>query len=151
MTGTTDSTTRTTDPLMVQPRRQLLIGLALLVVGCAGAAGLVQAGADVAAGPAFVVAVWGLAMIANGFRLMRRASLNEPRPAEGNGFATGGAVALALAFLLPPAGVLVAAYSDPTARRRGQALYPLAIAIGTVLTVLYTMLIIMTAALARSS
>lgn len=134
---------------MVAPGRQALIGAVLLVVGCLVFAGLVVAGANVVSGVGLVLAVWGLALLANAVRLARRHRPSSDRQSEKKGFEKPGLVALVLAFLVPPVGVLVAAYS-PAKSRRGHALQPVAIAVGAILTVLYTFGIVLTAALARS-
>jgi putative Mn2+ efflux pump MntP len=136
------------DGAMVAPGRQALMGAVLLVVGCLVFAALVVAGANVVSGVGLVLAVWGVALLVNALVLARR----DKEPSEeqdGTDFDKRGLVALVLAFVVPPVGVLLAAYS-PVTSRRGRALQPLAIAIGAILTVLYTFGIVLSAAFARS-
>jgi energy-coupling factor transporter transmembrane protein EcfT len=133
---------------MVAPGRQALMGAVLLVVGCLVFAGLVVAGANVLSGVGLVLAVWGLALLVNALVLARRDRGSTDQQPE-TGFDKRGLVALVLAFVVPPIGVLVAAYS-PVNSHRGRGLQPLAIAVGAVLTVLYTFGIVLTAAFARS-
>ena len=145
---TTNATRDRTDPGMVRPGRQALLGAVLLIVGSLVFAGLVVAGANVVSGVGLVVAVWGVALLVSGALQSRKGSGD----ADDQGAAPSrarGVVALVLAFIIPPVGVLVAAYS-PARKKGGGGLEPLAIAIGAVLTVLYTFGIVLTAALARS-
>jgi putative Mn2+ efflux pump MntP len=118
-------------------------------VGCLVFAGLVVAGANVVSGVGLVLAVWGVALLVNALVLARRDKDSTEQQDETD-FDKRGLVALVLAFLVPPVGVLVAAYS-PVTSRRGRGLQPLAIAIGAILTVLYTFGIVLSAAFARSS
>jgi hypothetical protein len=140
--------TGTGDDLLVRPARQALLGAGLLFLGCALAVGIVQAGFNVLAGVGFVIAVWGAVLIVNGLVVARRERGGHAQPGDGS-FDRVAVLALALAVVVPPAGVLLAAYR-PVEGRRGQGLYALAIAIGAVLTVVYTLLIVFGAASARS-
>lgn len=145
------STTTTDDQAgLVRPKRQILIGLVLLLVGSVLGAALIEAGANVLAGPGLVVAVAGLVILGNGALLARPGAPSGDSDEPDGGVDRAGAVALALAVVLPPAGILVAAYS-PIRSRRGAGLRTAAFAVGAVLTVLYTFLLILGAAFARTS
>jgi hypothetical protein len=133
---------------VVRPRRQVLLGLVLLVVGCLAFLGLVAAGTTVLSSVGVVLAVAGLALIVNGAVLARRGGDEHP-PVLEEGVDRTAVVALALAVLLPPAGVLVASYA-PTGLRRGSGLGTVALVLGTILTILYTLLIVMFSALGVS-
>ena len=142
-----DSSTRN-DRAMVDGRRQVLRGLVALVVGCVVAYVLVRAGANTFSSLGFVIAVVGLILIGNGLVLQRRGGLrggDDPGGSDGTAIA-----ALVLAFVLPPAGVLLATYT-PQRSGRGHALGTAAVAIGAILTVVYTFLLVLGAAQESSS
>lgn len=133
---------------VVRPRRQVLLGLALLVAGCLAFAGLVAAGTTVLSSVGVVLAVAGLALLVNGAVLAHRGG-DEVPPVLHDGVDRTAVVALVLAVLLPPVGVLVACYA-PTGLRRGSGLGSVALVLGTILTVVYTLLAVMFSALGVS-
>lgn len=137
------------DGAMVQPRKQALTGAALLIVGCLVAVGIVEAGLNVLASVGAVLAVVGLVLIVNGLVSSRREGHGRSGSHD-DSFDSVAVVALVLAFLLPPVGLLLGAYR-PVEGRPGQRLYALAIAVGVVLTVVYTLLLILGAGLIRTS
>lgn len=144
---TTSSDRKRNDPGMVSPGRQELMGAVLLVVGCLVFAGLVVAGANVVSGVGLVLAVWGIALLVSGALQSRKhQGRSEERDEDGS---RTGLVALVLAFVIPPVGLLVAAYSPPKNRSSGLSAQALAVPIGAILTVLYTFGIILAAAMAR--
>jgi hypothetical protein len=135
------------DPLLVRPRKQSAVGAVLLVVGCALAVLIVEAGLNVLAGVGLVIAVCGIVLIVNGMLLERRQHAAPP-PGQDGRLDRVSVLALVLAVLVPPVGLLLAAYRPP-AGRHGEGLYVAAIAAGVALTVVYTMLAVMGAGLSR--
>jgi uncharacterized membrane protein YiaA len=131
---------------MVRPAKQGAIGAVLLVVGCAAFAVLVQAGANVLSSVGLVVAVAGLVMLGNAVVVRHRDG--ESSRAQQDGGTGRSVAALVLAFLLPPVGLLLAA-STRGASRTARDLEAAAILVGTVLTVVLTLVLIMTAGEAR--
>lgn len=127
---------------MVRPATQSAIGAGLLVVGCLAFAGLVQAGANVLSSVGLVLAVAGLVMLGNALVVSRREGDDNRLQQDGS---TGRSVAsLVLAFVLPPVGLLLAATSRGPSRR-ARDLEALAMLVGTVLTVVLTLVAITTA------
>ena len=61
----TTERTETRSGVMVAPKRQLVLGIVLLVIGVAAAIGLFTAGTTVAGGVGIVVAVCGLVLVGN--------------------------------------------------------------------------------------
>ena len=57
--------TETRSGAIVAPKRQLVLGIVLLVIGVAAAIGLFAAGTTVAVGVGILIAVWGLVLIGN--------------------------------------------------------------------------------------
>lgn len=138
--------TRTTDTGFAQPQRQVLLGLALLVVGAVAAVLLVQGDATTLAGAGYALGIAGLVLIGSGVVQHRAAS----HPTLADRGQDGPAVAaLVLAVLLPPLGVLVGAFAGVSSRR-GQSLATAAMVVGTLLTVALTGLLIAAGADARS-
>lgn len=136
------------DPAMVTPGHQGLAGAALLVVGCLLFAGLVVAGANVLSGVGLVLAVWGVVLLVNGVVLARKHREGGHEHETQEERTRRGVMVLALAFIVPPIGLLLGAYTPVV--RGGRRLEGLAIVVGAVLTVLYTFGIVLVAALARS-
>jgi uncharacterized membrane protein YiaA len=130
------------DTTMVRPTTQGGIGAVLLVVGCLAFAGLVQAGANVLSSVGLVLAVAGLVMLGNAAVVRHRDGQSSRATEDGS---TGrSVVALVLAVLLPPVGLLLAGFTHgPTPRAR--SIEALAIVVGAVLTVMLTLVAIMTA------
>lgn len=127
---------------MVRPATQGGIGAVLLVAGCLAFAGLVRAGANVFSSVGLVVAVAGLVMLGNAV-VVRHRDGESSRAQEAGG--TGrSVVALVLAFLLPPVGLLLAATTRGTSRK-ARDLEAAAMLVGAVLTVVLTLVAITTA------
>ncbi len=100
-------------------------------------------------GAGFVVAVWGLVLIGNGIVLgLRSGDDSEAGPVD-DGFDTAGVVALVLALLIPPLGILTAAYA-PVQHRGGAGMRAAAIVLGAILTVIYTFLAVLGASFLRT-
>ena len=144
---TTSSDRNRNDPGMVSPGRQELMGAVLLVVGCLVFAGLIVAGANVVSGVGLVLAVWGIALLVSGALQSRKHQNRSEERDEGS--SRIGVVSLVLAVVVPPVGLLVAAYSPTRNRSSGLSAQALAIPVGAILTVLYTFGIILAAAMAR--
>lgn len=145
---TTSSDRKNSEPAMVSAGRQELMGGALLVVGCLVFAGLVVAGANVVSGVGLVLAVWGIALLASGIVQSRKN--HDSGPAQETTPSRTGVLALVLAFIVPPVGLLIAAYRPSQERTPGLSAQSLAIPVGAILTVLYTFGIVLAAAFARS-
>lgn len=136
------------DPAIVTPGHQGLAGAALLIVGCLLFAGLVLAGANVLSGVGLVLAVWGVVLLVNGLVQARKHRDHGHEHETQEERTKRGVMVLALAFIVPPIGLLLGV-SSPVVRG-GRRLEGLAIAVGAVLTVLYTFGIVLFAAGARS-
>jgi uncharacterized membrane protein YiaA len=127
---------------MVRPGTQAGIGAVLLVAGCLAFAGLVRAGANVLSSVGLVLAVAGLVMLGNAVVVRHRDGESSRAQREGG---TGRSVAaLVLAVLLPPVGLLMAAFTRGDSRK-ARDIDAAAILIGTVLTVVLTLVAITTA------
>ena len=80
------------DPLVARPRKQLVAGLLLLVVGATIAFVAVRSDATVASGPGYAMAVVGLVLVVNSFVLRRRTGdLDDPGVQNDNGRRTSSA------------------------------------------------------------
>lgn len=99
-------------------------------------------------GVGLVLAVWGIALLVSGFLQSRKHPRRDSEEQDGSRSRTG-VVALVLALIVPPAGLLIAAYSPNKDKSPGLSAQALAIPIGAILTVLYTFGIVLTAAFAR--
>jgi drug/metabolite transporter (DMT)-like permease len=122
------------------------MGAVLLVVGCAAFAGLVRAGANVLSSVGLVLAVAGLVLLGNAVVVNRRE--RQASRSQDSGGTGRPVLALVLAVLLPPVGLLLAVTTRGSSRRAGD-LEALAILVGTVLTVVLTLVAITTAGNAR--
>ena len=137
------------EPGMVRPARQVLLGAGLLVGGCVLFGALVVAGANVLSAVGLVLAVSGLALLVSGFVQARRSSGRGGITEQGSGSSGRGVLALVLAFVVPPAGLLLAAYG-PVHQGSRRGVETAAVGVGAVLTVLYTFGIVLAAGQAAS-
>ena len=136
----------TTDQGTVRPSRQALWGVVLLLAGGALSVLLVQSGANALSSIGIVIGVAGIVLLGNAFVERTRGVPDDSPSDEVDGRAL---LAMALAVLVPPLGVLVGA-GTPYRRRRLSALATLAVAVGSILTVVYTFGFVLAGALSRT-
>lgn len=127
--------------------KHALIGLALLVLGCSSAVVLVKGGADTAVGLGIALAVAGLVLL--GSAVARSSRTRVTREATAVGRDRRAVLALVLAVIVPPLGVLVGA-TGPAEHRRGTELDAVAVVVGTIMTLVFTGILIALAAQART-
>ena len=137
---------RTTEQGMVRPTRQVAIGLGLLLGGAALSAFLIQTGTNAASSIGIVVAIAGVVVLGGAVVNTTRRPVDDSPSDEVD---TRAVLALVLALLLPPVGVLVGA-GTPARQRRYSGLATVAVAVGAILTVLGTLLLVLASALART-
>ncbi len=136
------------EPGIVRPSRQVVIGVLLLLAGAVFAALTIQAGIDVVSGIGLVVAVWGLVLIGNGLVQRPRIARRNTRPPSDE-LDRQAVLAVVLAVVLPPLGILVGS-AVPVGRGRGAGLAGAAVVLGTLLTILYTFLLVLAVGSART-
>jgi uncharacterized membrane protein HdeD (DUF308 family) len=121
---------------LVPPSKQLLAGVLLLVVGGAFAVVTVQAGVAVVPAIGFVGVVCGLLLVGNAARERRRQALHEDAESSA-GMDRRVLLALVLAVVVPPLGIVLGAAVPP--RDRGTDLAAYAMLLGAVFSGLATL------------